>query len=203
MTHRSVLALAAALLVPLAAPAGAAEETEPRATAGTPAAADEPVDCPLHAQHTAAAASAGAPHAHSAHDAELKARGDRHMGFSQDATTHHFVLATDGGAVEVTANDPADEATVERVRQHLRQVAAAFGAGDFSIPEAVHAQAPPGSAAMAAAGEAIAYEYADLPGGGRVRLTAATGAALAAVHEFLRFQIADHATGDPTSAPAP
>ena len=197
MRHHPALALAAALLAPVVAPGSAAIAAMEAPAA--PAATQAPSDCPLHAQHMAAAAGGDA---HS-HDSDLKARGDRHMGFSQEATTHHFVLAADGGAVEVTANDPADEPTIARVRQHLRHIAAAFAAGDFAIPEAVHGQPPPGSAAMDAAGEGIAYGYSDLPAGGRVRITARNDAALAAVHEFLRFQIADHGTGDPTSVPAP
>jgi hypothetical protein len=201
MTHRPALALAAVLLAPLVAPSGAAgADTQPQAAAEAAADAEAPAGCPLHAQHMAAAAAGGAAHSH---HADLQARGDRHMGFSQDATTHRFAIAADGGAVEVTANDPGDEGTIEQVRKHLRHVAAAFADGDFSIPEAVHAQAPPGSGAMAAAGDGIAYAYSDLPAGGRVRLTARTDAALAAVHEFLRFQIADHGTGDPTSVPEP
>jgi hypothetical protein len=34
--------------------------------------------------------------------------------------------------------------------------------------------------------------------GGRIRITTNNKEALAAVHEFLRFQIADHQTGDST-----
>jgi hypothetical protein len=42
----------------------------------------------------------------------------------------------------------------------------------------------------------IAYAYEDVPGGGRVRITTRHATALAAVHQFLRYQITDHKTGD-------
>ncbi|SPE25161.1 conserved exported hypothetical protein [Candidatus Sulfopaludibacter sp. SbA3] len=43
--------------------------------------------------------------------AEMNNRGDRVMGFSHEKTTHHFRLYADGGAIEVTANDPRDTAS--------------------------------------------------------------------------------------------
>jgi hypothetical protein len=169
----------ALLLVAFASPALAGEES-----------------CPLHAQHVGQAAGA---HGEEAHRAEVDARGDVAMGFSQHATTHHFRLAADGGAIEVTVRDAADTATREAVRTHLQAIAAAFAGGDFSIPEAVHAQLPPGAVEMRAAGGAIRYGYEELPAGGRVVLAAATPEAVAAVHDFLRFQIAEHETGDPST----
>ncbi len=45
----------------------------------------------------------------------------------------------------------------------------------------------------------IRYEFQSTEGGGRLRITTADAQALAAVHDFLRFQIEDHATGDKTS----
>jgi len=41
-------------------------------------------------------------------------RGDHVMGFSHDATTHHFHLLKDGEIV-VTANDPNDKASIDNV----------------------------------------------------------------------------------------
>ena len=42
----------------------------------------------------------------------------------------------------------------------------------------------------------IKYRFEPTARGGRVHITTANPDALAAVHEFLRFQISDHATGD-------
>ena len=71
-------------------------------------------------------------------EAELKQRGGAAMGFDQDATTHHFRLFRTGGAIEVAARNPADAATVGRVRAHLQEVAADFARGEFRKPLATH-----------------------------------------------------------------
>ena len=131
------------------------------------------------------------------HNDALNERGKRFMGFDQEATTHHFVVTKDGGRVEVTAKDPADASSISQIRQHLRHIAHLFGEGDFSTPALVHDQKVPGVAAMKAAGKAITYTFEEIDRGGHVRIAATTPAAVAAVHEFLRFQIKDHGTGDP------
>jgi len=139
------------------------------------------------------------PSAHEQHMADVKKHGAEAMGFDQDKTTHHFRLYKDGGAVEVKANDPADMASIGQIRDHLKQQAKKFAAGDFEAPEHTHGQAPPGVETMTRLRSKIRYEFQPAEGGGRLRITTADAQALAAVHDFLRFQIEDHATGDKTS----
>jgi hypothetical protein len=149
-------------------------------------------NCPLHARHQAEKATA---HQHQ-HLAEVNRRGARAMGFSQTKTTHHFRLNTDGGAIEVTANRAQDRASRGQIRTHLQHIVQAFAAGDFSKPQHTHAQTPPGVAAMMELKTEIQYHYEPLPRGGRVRITTSNPEARKAIHEFLRFQITDHQTGD-------
>jgi hypothetical protein len=134
---------------------------------------------------------------HDSHLAAVNARGETAMGFSQTETAHHFLLTRDGGVIRVEAKDPAAAATRERVRQHLSQVARMFAAGDFDTPMLVHARTVPGTPAMSRLKSEIVYAFEETERGGRVRITARSAEALAAVHEFLRFQIEDHRTGDP------
>ena len=47
-------------------------------------------------------------------------RGDHVMGFSHEATTHHFHLLKGGGEIVVTTNDPSDKTSVEQIRTHLK-----------------------------------------------------------------------------------
>ena len=49
----------------------------------------------------------------------------------------------------------------------------------------------------------VAYTFEEMEGGGRVRIRTANRKALAAVYQFLRFQIADHQTGDATGITQP
>jgi hypothetical protein len=140
--------------------------------------------------------------AHVGHVAEMNARGEQGMGFSQSATTHHFLLMPDGGAIQVTVNDPKDAANLDQIKMHLAHIAEMFAAGNFETPMFVHDQVPPGVAVMQKLKAEIAYKYEETRGGARVRVSTRNPAALAAVQEFLRFQIKEHQTGDPLEVPA-
>jgi hypothetical protein len=124
-------------------------------------------------------------------------RGDRVMGFDHSRTTHHFRLLKDGGTIEVEVNDPGDAATREQIRHHLNYVSRMFSAGNFEAPMLIHDREPPGVPTLKNLRREIKYEFEPTGIGGRVRITTTNPDALAAVHEFLRFQIQDHQTGDP------
>ena len=143
-------------------------------------------DCPMHAQHVASAARQ-----------EQRAREEAGMKFSQERTTHHFLLAADGGSIQVTANAPDDRTTIEQVRRHIQHIAQAFQAGDFTTPELVHGEMPPGVPTMRQLKSEISYVYRSRPDGGVVVIRSRRPEAVAAVQEFLRFQIREHRTGDP------
>jgi hypothetical protein len=132
-----------------------------------------------------------------AHHAALDERGARGMGFSQTATAHHFLLKPDGGVIQVEVKDGSDASNRDLVRQHLSHVARAFAEGDFETPALVHERVPPGADVMRRLKSDISYTYEETEAGGRVRISTRNAEALAAVHDFLRFQIEDHQTGDP------
>lgn len=151
---------------------------------------DSMKDCPMHEQHQAASSV----HDHAKH--ELDQRGDQGMGFAQDKTTHHFLLSQDGGAIQVTANSSGDKTSTEEIQMHLRHISQAFQSGDFNIPMFVHDQTPPGVAVMTKLKDQIKYRYEKAENGGRVVITSRDAEAVKAIHEFLRFQIKEHETGD-------
>jgi hypothetical protein len=132
---------------------------------------------------------------HSKHE-EMEKRGDQGMGFDQQKTTHHFLLRKDGGAIQVTANSAADKSSTEEIQMHLRHIAGAFQSGDFNIPMFVHDQTPPGVATMKKLKDQIKYKYEPAENGGRVVISSANAEAVTAIHEFLKFQITEHKTGD-------
>jgi len=131
------------------------------------------------------------------HHDDINQRGDHEMGFSHEKTTHHFRLAKDGGAIEVTANDPNDTESRDQIRQHLTHIAMMFSAGNFNAPMLIHDQTPPGVPVMKRLKNQIKYEFEKVESGGRVKISTMNREAIDAVHEFLRFQITDHQTGDP------
>ncbi|OFW30275.1 MAG: hypothetical protein A3H97_09330 [Acidobacteria bacterium RIFCSPLOWO2_02_FULL_65_29] len=132
-------------------------------------------------------------------DAEMKQHGNVAMGFDQDATTHHFTMTTDGGAVAVAANDPADTTSLSQIRSHLQEIAVAFKHGDFGKPLATHSEFPPGVPVMQRLKSEIAYTYEQTPTGGIVRIATSNAEARTAIHEFLAYQVTEHKTGDPLS----
>ena len=130
-------------------------------------------------------------------DEAMKERGAEAMGFDPDATTHHFRLAATGGSIEVTVKDIADEKTIAAIRSHLRSIAGEFAAGQFDKPFQTHDEVPPGVVEMQRSSQKIAYRYEDLAQGGAVRIETKDTRARETVHEFLRYQITEHRTGDP------
>ncbi len=119
------------------------------------------------------------------------------MGFDQQATTHHFRLYDDGGAIEVTVKDPGDVKDRDAIRSHLPHIAMMFGGGNFEAPMLVHDSSHvPGTAAMVERRDQIRYTYVETPNGGRVEIVTTDPQALAAVHAFLTYQIVEHKTGD-------
>jgi hypothetical protein len=155
---------------------------------GIPAAGGEMSDCPMMKK------GAGVSHDHAR---GVETRGDQGMGFSHEKTTHHFRLSPEGGAIEVVAKDTSDSESQNQIRMHLSHIAKAFANGNFAIPMFVHDTVPPGVSAMKRRRGAIEYRYEEVAGGARVRLSTRDADALDAIHDFLRFQIADHETGDP------
>jgi hypothetical protein len=133
---------------------------------------------------------------HQPHNAVVESHGDQAMGFPHDKTTHHFRMADDGGAIEVTVNDPKDKTNTEAIRSHLSHIATIFGSGDFSVPMFIHDGIPPGVTTMKSMKGAIRYSYEEMSLGGRVRLQSTDAIAVAAIHDFIRFQITEHQTGD-------
>lgn len=132
------------------------------------------------------------PSGEEGHHQGVVKRGDEVMGISHEKTTHHFRLHPDGGAIEAEANDAKDTASRDEIRSHFGHITKLFAEGDFSAPMLIHAQNPPGTEAMKRLRNTIEYRLESTEKGARIRITTKDAEALRAVHEFLRFQIADH-----------
>lgn len=146
-----------------------------------------------HDMHTHAASPVD-----SAYDA-MQARGRGVMGVDQYTSVHRFDDLRDGGRIELQ-RDRDDSAGVATIRAHLRSVARAFGAGDFTAPVTVHMAKVPGTTVMRARRGAIAYEVTDLPRGAALRIRSADSGAVAAIHRFLAYQRREHRAGGARTA---
>jgi hypothetical protein len=134
----------------------------------------------------------------------VQQRGEAHqgMGFSQTKTSHHVILTPSGGYIQVTAKDPKDRGNIEQIQTHFTHIAELFAQGDFAIPQFVHDNNPPGVKTMKALKNEISYSAANLDDGAKLTITSHSPQAISAIHEFLRFQIKDHRTGDPLNLAA-
>lgn len=130
------------------------------------------------------------------HHGDMTSRGDSAMGFDAAKTTHHFLENPSGGTIQVTANDSADTASRDAIQHHLQHIAQRFKEGDFDIPMFVHDQVPPGVPVMKRLKAQISYQYVAMDRGGRVEISTKNAEAVSAIHDFLRFQIQEHHTGD-------
>ena len=97
-------------------------------------------------------------------------RGDHVMGFSHDATTHHFHLLKDGGEIVVTANDSNDKKSIEQIRAHLNHIVGMFSKGNFNAPMLIHDTNPPGVATMTRLKSDIRYTIFEIPRGAKLRI---------------------------------
>ena len=130
------------------------------------------------------------------HHAMVNQHGDHVMGFSHEKTTHHFELNYDGGVIDVRANDVKDTDSRDQIRDHFQHIAQMFAAGNFDAPMLVHSTDVPGTKTMSRLKDQLHWDLEETPRGARLKIVADNKPALDAVHQFLRFQIADHQTGD-------
>ena len=130
------------------------------------------------------------------HSADVARRGDHVMGFDHEKTVHHFRLTKTGGSIEAEAKDGIDTESRDQIRMHFAHIAKMFSEGDFEPPMLIHERVPPGVPEMKKRRQEIRYDVKESPNGGRIVITTKDSRALAAIHDFLRFQIRDHQTGD-------
>lgn len=142
------------------------------------------------------AITAAAQMAETTRAAGVPRRGDHVMGFDHTRTAHHFRLTRSGGRIEAEADDPADSQSRDQIRAHLTHIAKMFLEGDFNAPMLIHEKVPPGVPVMKELKSSIEYRFEPTERGGRIAIRTRDSRALAAIHQFLRFQIDDHKTGD-------
>lgn len=135
---------------------------------------------------------------HENHFEMVNEQGDKTMGFSHKKTKHTFRLLEDGGAIEVRVNNPSDEESLMKVRKHLQEISKEFPEGKFDAPFMTHGKMPPGVPVMQRLSKEIKYNFEEIENGARVRLSTKNTEAMKAIHDFMRFQIEDHRTGDST-----
>jgi hypothetical protein len=123
----------------------------------------------------------------------MQTRGQDVMGVDQYTSVHRFDSLGDGGRIELQ-RDRDDSVGAATIRAHLRSLARAFAAGDFSAPAMVHLERVPGVPVMRSRRSAIRYDVSDLPRGAELRIRSADAVAVEAIHRFLAYQRREHRT---------
>lgn len=146
-------------------------------------------------------AAAAAPPAAEDRQAEVRRAGAGVMPFSLDRTLHTFDKTADGGIQRVHVRGGATE-QIEKIRSHLRAIAAAFSSGDFSGPMHVHGTGMPGLAELRAAGPGqLEVAYRDIDDGAELAYTGHSPPIVDAIHRWFDAQLADHGRDAATTAP--
>ena len=141
---------------------------------------------PLMAQHPSAPAASN-----DSAFRGVQSRGANVMGVDQYTSQHVFASTADGGTITLVRL--IDDTTGARqIREHFAEIAQQFGRGEFTAPFLVHDMTVPGTVVMAERKALIQYSVREIPRGGELRIVTSDRAALAAIHEFLAFQRADH-----------
>ena len=128
--------------------------------------------------------------------AEMMKRGDTGMGFSQEKTTHHFFLLRDGGAIQVSANDPKDDVSRDHIRMHLSHVAKDVFGRQLQYSD-VHNTMPPGVPTLERLHKEIRYHYEQTDTRAKVVMATTNPKALRLSTSSCGFRISEHKTGDP------
>jgi hypothetical protein len=116
----------------------------------------------------------------------------------QDKAIHHFYLLKNGGAVEVSAKDPSDKPTIDAIQKNLETQAKLFEKGNFDAPIAEHGKLPDGVNTIKKLRKEITFEVMQMDSGAALRMFTVNTQARQAIQDYLKFQIEERHTGDPT-----
>jgi hypothetical protein len=132
-------------------------------------------------------------------DPALLSRAAKVSGFDSDRVTRHFYVLKNGGAVEITAKDPNDEATTKAIQAHLKKESEQLAKGNFEIVSGIYGRTPESAPQLKKLRDEITYAMVPQENGGVLRMLTVNPTAKTAVHDYLRFQIDQWKSGDPTT----
>ena len=124
--------------------------------------------------------------------AQVAEAGVQVMPFNLDATTHIFTETPTGWIQDVIADDPADTASIELIREHLREEADKFRRGDFSDPAQIHGPDMPGLRTLQQRFTDITVALSDSQDGATLTYETADSELVAAIHDWFDAQTTDH-----------
>jgi len=124
--------------------------------------------------------------------ATVHGMGSQVMPFDLSETQHVFEMTESGGVQQVIANDPADEAQIALIQQHLQHETMRFSGGDFSDPTSLHGGDLPGVEELAIGVAQVEIAYTSLPNGAQITFTTQDLRLITAIHRWFGAQLSDH-----------
>jgi hypothetical protein len=119
-------------------------------------------------------------------------RGNIAMGFNQSKIMHHFIATPTGGEIMIVALNSSDNDTIKQIRNHVLDIQNEFSQGNFTKPFFIHAQQVPGTKLMDEKKDLIIYSTKQINNGSVLLLTTHDQQLIAAIHQFIAFQTAQH-----------
>ena len=132
-------------------------------------------------------------------DPALLSRASKVSGFDSERVNLHFYILKNGGAVEVTAKDPNDEATIKAIQAYLKKESDLWTKGNFETVTVVYGRPPEGTMQLKKLRDDVTFHAVQEENGAVIRMFTVNPTAKAAIHDYLRFQIDQLKTGDPTT----
>jgi hypothetical protein len=121
--------------------------------------------------------------------------------FDKTRTKLHFELLPNGGAIDLTAKSPPNAKTEEELQALAQYISASLASGNFALQIFVEPVAPPNLPQLTKHKDDFAYQIEKVANTTRIRIATTDMVALQALHDFLRFEIVAHKTGDSMADP--
>lgn len=131
--------------------------------------------------------------------AEALSRNSQLLGFDLTKTNQHFYLYKNGGAIDISAKNVDDVGSIAAVRRYLEKQEKLFAKGDVELQKQVYTQLPQSLLTMRKLKDEISFSYTATDEGGALRMFTINKDARQAIHDYLKSQIVDNQTGDPTN----
>ena len=128
---------------------------------------------------------------------DLKTRVSKVLGTDVDKIVQHYYLVKNGGVIEFTAKDPADNATISTVQKYLETQKDLFEKGKADADTGVYGKVPDGLPALKKLRNDITFFAVNTDSGAALRMFSVNDQARQAIQDFMKFQINEHKTGDP------
>jgi cell division protein FtsB len=129
---------------------------------------------------------------------EVKELGQEIMPFSLGESKHYFVKTKTGGVQTVIVFDLEQTDEIQKIREHLQEIALEFQQGNYANSAYIHGKDMPGLQTLSTNPNKIVITYNENPAGGYITYESEEPEIIQAVHDWFDAQVHDH--GDDASS---